>query len=434
MTWTNWAGSQRCAPLAVEHPDDEHSLSQVVKVAAVAGQTVKAVGTGHSFTDCACTDGRMVVLDRYARVIEVDEVNQRVTVQAGITIAELNAELARRGLAMANLGDIAYQTISGAIATATHGTGIELGGIATQVVGMTIVTGDGSVVRCSADEEPETFHAARVGVGAMGLVSTVTLQCVPAFNLHVVERGERLDSLLEHLDDDVRDNDHFEFFWVPHTGGALTKRNNRTDEPERPRGRAREFFDDYLSENIAFGALCRVGRRFPKAIPRLNHVTVGGSAGKDYIERSDKVFASPRLIHFHEMEYSIPRAAAPDALRELRAFINRSGLKISFPVEVRFTAADDIPLSTAYGEERCYIAVHVYRGMLWEQYFRGVEAIMKAVGGRPHWGKMHYRTAADLAPVYPEWDRFQAVRARLDPDGRFANQYTDRVLGPINVL
>jgi L-gulonolactone oxidase len=417
--------------VAVEHPDDEHSLAQVVKVAAVTGQPVKAVGSGHSFTDCACTDGRMIVLDKYRRLLEVDAATLRVTVQAGITIAELNAELAARGLALANLGDIAYQTISGAIATATHGTGIKLGGIATQVVAMSLVTGDGSVVRCSADEEPEVFHAARVGVGALGVVSTVTLQCVPAFNLHVVEKGERLDSLLEHLDEDVASNDHFEFFWVPHTGGALTKRNNRTDEPARPRGRTRAFLDDYVGENIAFGALCRVGRRVPRLIPRLNHVTVGGSAGKDYVERSDQVFASPRWVHFHEMEYSIPRAAAADALRELRSFIDRSGLLISFPVEVRFTAADDIPLSTAYGEERCYIAVHVYRGMLWEQYFRGVEAIMRALGGRPHWGKMHYRTAADLAPAYPEWDRFQAVRARLDPDGRFANAYTDRVLGPV---
>lgn len=431
MTWTNWAGSQRCSPVAVEHPDDEHSLAQVVKVAAVAGQTVKAVGTGHSFTDCACTDGRMVVLDKYRGLLAVDTTSRRVTVQAGITVADLNRELAARGLALANLGDIAYQTISGAIATATHGTGVKLGGIAAQVVGLSLVTGDGSVVRCSADEEPEVFHAARVGVGALGLVSTVTIQCVPAFNLHVVEKGERLDSLLEHLDDDVDANDHFEFFWVPHTGGALTKRNNRTGEPARPRPRASAFFDDYVGENVAFGALCRVGRRFPKLIPRLNHVTVAGSSGKDYVDRSDKVFASPRLVHFHEMEYSIPRAAAVPALRELRSFIDRSGLRISFPVEVRFTAADDIPLSTAYGGERCYIAVHVYRGMLWEQYFRGVESIMRAAGGRPHWGKMHYRTADDLAPAYPEWDRFQAVRRRLDPEGRFANAYTDRVLGPV---
>ena len=259
----------------------------------------------------------------------------------------------------------------------------------------------------------------------------MTLQAVPAFNLHVHEEPGRLDDLLERFDELADANDHFEFFWVPHTNGALVKCNNRTDEPLRPRTRWNVVLDDYIGENIGFGALCRLGRLRPQWIPRLNRVTVGGgSPVKDYVEPSYKVFASPRLVHFVEMEYSIPRQHGPEALRRLREFVNRSGLRSSFPVEVRVTAADDIPLSTASGRRTGYIAVHVYRGtQAYDQYFTGVETIMDDYGGRPHWGKLHYQKAATLAPRYPRWDEFQAMRRRLDPDGRFANPYLDRVLG-----
>jgi L-gulono-1,4-lactone dehydrogenase len=427
--WANWAGNQRCAPVAVEHPAGEDDLVRIVKQAAAEGRTVKVVGAGHSFTDIACTDGVLVHLDRYRRVLSADPATGQVTVQAGIPISALNLDLARRGLAMPNLGDIAYQSIAGAIATATHGTGVKLGGIATQVMAMELITGDGSVVRCSADEEPEVFHAARVGLGALGLVSTVTLQAVPAFDLHVREGAERVDALLENIDAEVDGNDHFEFFYVPHTGWALTKRNNRTDRPRAPRPRAKAWVDDVLFQNVVFGALCRVGRMRPSLIPRLSRMVPSAVSPSEYVDESWRVYASPRYVHFVEMEYSIPRAACVAALTEVRRFIDGSGLNISFPIEVRFTAGDDIPLSTAYGEPRCYIAVHVYRGMEYTQYFRAVEAIMDGHGGRPHWGKMHYQSAATLRDRYPEWDRFQAVRARLDPDGRFRNRYLDRVLG-----
>jgi L-gulonolactone oxidase len=430
-SWRNWAGNQRCEPVAVEDPSTEDELVAAVKRAAGAGRRVKAVGAGHSFTDTALTDGVQLKLDRYARILDVDKELLQVTVQSGIPIAKLNADLAALGLAMPNLGDIAYQSISGAISTATHGTGIKLTGIAGQVVGMSLVTGDGSLVTCSADEEPEVLHAARVGVGALGLISTVTLQCVPAFRLHAIEEPMRVDAVLESLDEHVEGNDHFEFFWVPHTGWALTKRNNRTDAPVGGMSRWRFFKEKILLENVAFGLVNRVGRMRPSLIPRLQKL-VPSSGRTEYVSASHKIFASPRFVKFLEMEYAVPRAAVPEALNRIRAFIDDSGMRIGFPVEVRFTAADDIPLSTASGRETGYLAVHVYKGMPHEPYFRGVEAIMDSLGGRPHWGKLHFQTAATLAPRYPEWDRFQAVRRRLDPDGRFANAYTDRVLGQAN--
>jgi L-gulono-1,4-lactone dehydrogenase len=427
--WSNWAGNQTCAPVAIESPMNDAELASVVKGAAADGRTVKVIGAGHSFTDIACTNGVQIRLDNYGRVLRVDQESGLVTVQSGIPLYVLNEALAVRGLALPNLGDIAYQSVAGAISTSTHGTGVRLGGLATQVHAIDLVTADGSMVSCSADEEPEIFDAARVGLGALGVLANVTLQTVPAFNLQAIEEPMRVSHVLENLDDYVEGNDHFEFFYYPHTGWCGTKRNNRTDAPVGGRTRWDEFKNKTLLENVAFGTVCRVGRIFPSLIPRLAKALP--SQGRvEYVDRSFRIFASPRYVHFYEMEYSIPRAACQEALTRVRELIDTSGLHISFPVEVRFTAPDDIPLSTASGRESCYIAVHVYRGMPYEQYFRGVEAIMDSVGGRPHWGKMHYQTAATLAPKYPAWDRFQNVRNRLDPERRFANAYTERVLGP----
>jgi L-gulonolactone oxidase len=428
MTWRNWARNQTAQAAAVDHPATEDELVALVVDAAERGQRVKAVGSGHSFTDTAVTDGRLVVLDRYRRVLDVDTDRCRVTVESGLRLEHLNQALDDRGVALPNLGDIAYQTVAGATATATHGTGARLPGLAAQIVGMRLVTGDGAVIECSADHEPEVFHAARVGVGALGLVSTVTLQAVPAFHLRAVNEPMRLDAVLAELDTHVDGNDHFEFFWVPHTGWALTKRNNRTTDPRAPRPRWKQWWDQIALENYAFGAVCRVGRRRPQWTPRLARA-LPASGRQEFVDRSDLVFASPRLVRFYEMEYEIPREACAEALNRVRAFVKEAGLMLSFPVEVRFTAADDIPLSTGYGRPNAYIAVHVFEGMPYEQYFSGVEAIMDDYDGRPHWGKLHFQTAETLEPRYPEWDRFQMVRRRLDPDGRFANAYTRRVLG-----
>lgn len=420
--WRNWAGNQSCEPIAVHRPSTEDELADIVRRAASAGERVKAVGAGHSFTGTALTDGHLLHLDRYDRVLDVDRESGLVTMEAGIPLAKLNDALAGHGLAMENLGDIAYQSVAGAIATSTHGTGAAFTGIAGQVRAMRVVTGQGEVL----DAPSEAF----VGVGAAGLVSTVTLQCVPAFRLHAVEEPVRLDAVLEQQDELVASNDHFEYFWVPHTGWALTKRNRRTDVPAAPRPRVRAWRDDLLYGNLLFDLACRVGRWHPERIPSVMR-KVPSAGRQEYTDRSDRVFASPRHVRFYEMEYAIPREHGADAVRAVRDYVESSGLFISFPVEVRFTAADDIPLSTGSGRASCYIAVHVYKGMEHAQYFRAVESIMDELGGRPHWGKLHFQTAETLAPLYPRWDEFQAVRRRLDPIGTFRNDYTDRVLGPI---
>jgi FAD-linked oxidoreductase len=427
--WHNWAANQTCRPAHIHAPSSEEELVQIVRDAAAAGERVKVVGAGHSFTAIALTDGHLISLDNYQKILKTDAVSCQVTVQSGIKLHRLNEELDRRGLAMQNLGDIDRQSISGAISTATHGTARELGGIARDVVGLRLI-GDGSLIDCSATENPEIFHAARVGLGALGVISTVTLQCVPSFNLHAREAPSNVDQLWASLDEHLAANDHFEFFWVCGTPWALAKFNNRTQADGPKRSAFRELRDDVLFGNLRFAAICWAGRLNPRLIPRVSKVLPSGGFA-DYVDKSYRVFCSPRWTHFYEMEYAIPIEAAKEAFDRVRDYINKTGLILSFPIEVRFTIGDDIPLSTAYGRRTCYIAAHVYQHTHYQQYFEAVEDIMDDYGGRPHWGKLHFQTAETLATRYPEWDAFQNARRRVDPNGRFSNAYLDRVIGPL---
>jgi len=430
--WRNWAGDQRCAPIAVQRPASVAEVAAAVERARGKGLRVRVAGAGHSFSDIACSDGLMLKLDRLAGVTDVDRSSGLVRVQAGITIRELSSRLAGHGLALENLGDIDAQSIAGAISTATHGTGARLRNMSAQVNELTLVLADGSTLVCSHQHEPEVFRAARVGLGALGVIVEVTLQCVPAFTLHGVDAPAPLQDTLERFHELALGNDHFEFFVFPHAEAALTRTNNRTEQSPRPRGRVSAYANDVLLTNRAFELFCRLGRRFPAMIPRINRLVTRMAGSSDRVDYSAEIFASPRLVRFTEMEYALPREHTPQAVRRVMAMIEERGLAVPFPIEVRTVAPDDAFLSTAADRESGFVAVHMYRGMTWEPYFRAVEAIMDELGGRPHWGKRHFQTAATLHRRYPEWDRFQAVRARLDPQGRFANDWTDRVLGPVD--
>jgi len=432
VDWRNWAGDQSCRPAAVELPGSIEEISEAITRAAAHDRRVRVAGAGHSFSDVALTDGSQLRLDRLTGVLDVDRSSGLVRVQGGITIRELNARLAEHGLALENLGDIDVQSIAGAISTATHGTGARLRNISAQVVELILVLADGSTLRCAEEIDSEVFRAARVGLGALGVIAEVTLRCVPAFTLRGVDAPMPLHDTLARFEELALGNDHFEFFVFPHADRALTRTNNRTDQPPRPRGRVIAYANDVLLTNHAFELLCRAGRRFPRRIPQLNRLVTRLAGATALVDRSDRIFASPRLVRFTEMEYALPRAATPEAVNRIMALVPSRNFAVPFPIEVRTVAPDDALLSTAAGRDSGFVAVHMYRGMAWEPYFRAVEAIMDELGGRPHWGKRHFQTAATLRPRYPDWDRFQAVRVRLDPEGRFANAWTDRILGPVN--
>lgn len=434
--WSNWAGNQKAHPAEVLRPASTIELAAAVRRAATRGP-VRVVGAGHSFTDLGVTQGTIISLAAQRSILRVERREgggADVTVQAGVPLWRLNHGLAALGLALPNLGDIERQSVAGATSTGTHGTGADLACLSSFITAFELVTASGEVLRASAEEEPEVFHCGRVGIGVLGALATVTVRCVEAFDLEAVERPERVDRVLESFDEEVARNRHFEFYWVPHTGWALTKRNNPpAPGAVAPRPRWKKIRDEVLLSNLAFGAVCRVGRRFPGLVPRL--ATAVPSAGESrFIERSDRVFTSPRLVRFVEMEYRFPRASTVDALEAVRRVVDERGLRVSFPVEVRVSAADDIPLSMGYGADSGWVAVHMYRGVDHRPYFEAVEQAwldLASTEARPHWGKLHTLTAADLALRYPEWERFQAVRRRLDPGGLFTSPAIQRLLGSL---
>jgi L-gulonolactone oxidase len=430
--WRNWTGDQRCVPAAVQRPGSIAELSAAIAGAARAGLRVRVAGAGHSFSDAVLTSGLLLSLERLAAVLDVDRSSGLVRVQGGITIRELSRQLRQHGLALENQGDVDAQSIAGAISTATHGTGGQLPNLSAQVSELTLVLADGSTLECSAEREPEIFRSARVGLGALGAIAEVTLRCVPSFTLHGVDAPAPLEQTLERFDELVRANDHFEFFVFPHADVALTRTNNRTERPPRPRARAAAYVNDVLLTNYAFELVCRAGRRLPALIPRLNRLVTRMAGSSQRVDSSAAVFTTPRLVRFTEMEYALARERTTEAVRRVMELVQRHGFAVPFPIEVRTVAADDAFLSTAAGRHSGFVAVHMYRGMAWEPYFRAVEAIMDELGGRPHWGKRHFQTAATLRPRYPDWERFSAVRSRLDPEGRFANDWSERVLGPVD--
>jgi FAD-linked oxidoreductase len=426
--WVNWSRTQRCEPGVFERPGSRAEVVASVERAAAAGQTVRVAGAGHSFTGAVLTEGRLISLDRMHRVLDADPATGLVRVEAGITLHRLSRELLFRGLALPNLGDIDAQSLAGAIATATHGTGARLPNLSAQVEGVELVLGDGSARELTA-ADGDLLRAARVGLGALGVVVAVTLRCVPAFRLRGIDRPEPLEDVLASLDERADAADHFELWTFPHSPLALTRTNTRTEaERDVPSARG-AWMEDVLMDNHVLGLLNRVARRFPRAIPALNRTMARAASRRERVDWSFRIFASPRLVRFTEMEYAIPRASAAEAVRGARAILERH--PVSFPVELRLVAADDALLSPAHGRDSAYVAVHVFEGMPWEAPFREVEALMGSLGGRPHWGKWSFLTAAELAGRYPAWDAFQAARQELDPDGRFENEWARRVLGAV---
>jgi L-gulonolactone oxidase len=428
--WRNWAGDQACTPFESVRPRDRGELADVVAAAGGADRVVSVAGSGHSFTEAALTEGTMLDLSALSGVIEADRASGLVKVGGGTVLADLNEELSRLGLAMENLGDIDRQTIAGAISTGTHGTGAKLRNISAQVEGMELVLADGSARELSANRDGELLRATRIGLGALGAISAVTLRCVPAFVLHRVDSSCPREEVLDAFQRRAGENDHFELFTFPYADSALVLERNRSEEPPRPRGKAAAYLNDIVLENWALEAISAAGKAFPRAIPVLSRFAARLASGGTATDRSDRIFANERRVRFTEMEYGVPREHGPEAARRVIEWVRSNRYPVFFPIEMRVTAGDDALLSPSHERDTAYIAVHQYRGMEWRPYFEAVEAIMNSYGGRPHWGKRHFQTAATLAERYPRWDEFQAARDELDPQRVFANEYAKRILGP----
>lgn len=441
--WANWAGDQRCRPARVLAPRSREELAEAIGAAAAAGEKVKVTGSGHSFTEAAMTEATMVRLDALRGVLDADPASGLVKVGAGTVLRDLNGELAALGLGLENMGDIDAQTLAGAISTGTHGTGAGFGNISARVEALEMVLADGSVRELGAvgaagepgagggsPDDAALLRAARVGVGALGAISAVTLRCFPAFTLRREDSAHRLSEVLDRFDEYAERNDHFELFTFPYSDRALVLERNRTAAAPQPKSRVVALLNDVLLENWALEAMAATGKRWPRTIPALARFAGLVATGTNNQDRSDRIFVNQRNVRFTEMEYAVPRADGPSAVRRVVEWVRANRYPVFFPIEVRVAAGDDASLSTAHERDTAYIAVHQYRGMEWRPYFEAVEAIMNDYEGRPHWGKRHFQTAATLAPRYPQWSEFQQARNTLDPRRTFANPYTDRVLGP----
>ena len=431
--WESWSGLETAQPAQVLTPASPAEVVDAVVAARAHGLTVKMVGSGHSFTGIAVANGLLLRPDRLVGIRTVDREAMTVTVLAGTPLHVLNERLHGLGLALHNMGDIDRQTVAGAIATGTHGTGGHWASLSAQVAGLEVVTGDGSLVQAGPNgtaEEAALFQAARLGLGAVGILTAVTFLVEPAFALEAVEEPLSWSEVVDGFDELVGGAEYAEAYWFPHTDRMLTKRNHRTLDDLAPLSRVRAYVDDELLANTAFGLLNRVGNRVPRAIPGINRLSSRALTARTYTDYSHRVFTSPRRVVFREMEYAVPRAAGMQALTEVRALVEQQGWRISFPVEIRHAPADDVWLSAAHDRPSVYLAFHTNAQTDHTAYFAGVERVLKAYDGRPHWGKLHTRTAEDLAPAYPRFADFLAVRDRVDPDRLFTNAYLDRVLGP----
>ena len=387
QSWCNWSRSVHCTPQRSERPQSEAQLAALLRNAAGLG--VRVAGRGHSHTPLVATDGLLLELDAFAGLEAADVPAREATLRAGTRISQIGPLLADLGLAMENLGDVDVQALAGAIATGTHGTGSRLRSLSNQVVGLRLYTASGERLETSEASDPRVFAAARVSLGALGVIAAVQLRLVPAYQLH--ERIWREDALpaLDSLAERIAANRHFEFFWLPQRDRLELKALNPS--------------------TLASGVVA--GRRRERVGP------------------AHEILPSLRDVPIVEMEYAVPAEHGMACFLELRACMRRRHPDVVWPVEYRTLAADEIPLSPAYRRATVTLSLHQAAELPYRELFADGEAIFRSVGGRPHWGKLHSCKAAELRDLYPRWDDFHAVRRELDPHGRFLNAYLRELFG-----
>lgn len=394
-SWTNWSGTITCTPRTIAAPESEAEIRALIGVAAQTHATVRVTGTGHSFVPLCASDDLLLSLDNLQGIVAIDQAAQQAIVWAGTKIHQLGDPLWDAGLAMANMGDIDRQSIAGAISTGTHGTGCTLGSISTQVVGLRIVTATGEIIECSPTRAPEIFRAAQVSLGALGVITQVTLQLLPAYYLHERTWAVPFEACMTNLDELIAANRHCEFFWSPGEDACALKTLNPTELDQLP------------------------------AAPTVPTVTgrLARYIREERIDRSYRIFPSERTIKFNETEFAVPAANGPDCLRELRHLMQTQFPEVLWPIEYRTLAADTTDLSPAYNRATVTISLHQAAELPYQSFFAAAEAIFRNHHGRPHWGKLHTHMAHDLRALYPQWSNFQAVRGRLDPTGMFMNEH-----------
>lgn len=410
----------RFTPREIHRFTDEQALSRVVRAAGRDGRKVRVAGARHSFSPLVATTDAFIRLDDHTGIVTATP--GRVVVRSGTRLKALGQSLMAQGVAMENLGDVDVQTVGGAVSTGTHGTGLGLRTLSSQITGARILLASGEVVACSETENPELLRLARISLGLMGVFLDVELAVVPRFKLRCVWRKERLADVVDNLVVRARASRHFEFFWMPYTDLALTKTSDVTTLPVRDPAWHR-IGNDVLLENLGIGLLGEACRLRPASSPSIARLIAASAGTRTKVNWSHRLFATTRWVRFHEMEYAVPVEQTGAVLLAMDKAIRRAAHALSLPTEVRFVGGDDVPLSPAYGRDSAYIAVHMHSTMDHRRYFAAMEEIFLAHGGRPHWGKMHTQTARTLRGLYPEWETFGRMRRDLDPKDLWLTPY-----------
>lgn len=425
----NWSGNVSFRPSSIQYPSTKKEIQDLILKAANNKQKIRVIGSGHSFSNLIETEQILVSLDNYQGLVEVNKEKMQATVKAGTKLKLLGELLYQEGLAMENLGDIDVQSVAGAISTGTHGTGTGFGVISTQVVGLRLINGKGEIISCSSTENTELFKAAQVSLGALGILTEVTLQCVPSYKLLITNSREPLDDVLNSLEERKDNNRNFEYFWFPYTKTAWTKSSNIVDSGEPNKDNVFNHLSELVLENYTLKGLCEFARMFPSKNQFVSKVTAKFAPNSTKLSLSHNVFATVRLVKFTEMEYGVPAETYQDVMKEVIDLVNTGKFKIHFPIENRWTKKDDILMSPSFGRDSAFIACHVYNKKDNTAYFKALEDIFRAYGGRPHWGKMNTITQNEVVDLYPEFTKFSAIRNEQDPERIFTSPYLQKILG-----
>ncbi|KAK7035356.1 D-arabinono-1,4-lactone oxidase [Paramarasmius palmivorus] len=449
VTFSNWARTFFCKPLIVFEPEDDYQCELILEIARREEKTVRAVGVGHSPSDLACTKEFMLRTRKLNRVLKVDVEKRRVVAQGGITLNDLHIELAKHGLAMINVGSISDQTLAGIVTTATHGSGIEYGVMSTHVLSLTLLLANGSYAYCSREEKSDLFMASICGLGSTGFITSVELEVEPAFRLKEVQRSRSFEETMVDLEKVVHSAEHVRFYWFPAADTIRESVLNRTHEDKLlPYS---WFWDTFLGYH-AVQFMLFVGRYWPSAnnwttrfaawLVSSNSVSIDDSYRIFNFECRVSQSAAPIPInltppqyHQYTTEWAIPLSNAEACLRDLRTWWTQElkdprGLRPHFPVEIRFSAADDIWLSPSNGQKTCWIGIVQYKpygfAVPYRKLFEGFERILSSHQGRPHWAKAHRFRPEDLRRAYSRFDSFVNVLDEVDPKGVFRNEYINR--------
>jgi FAD-linked oxidoreductase len=413
MGWSNWSGSVT-ATAQIVRPQSEDELAALVRGA----HKLRVTGAGHSFMPL-CESGELIVsLDDMAGELQVAADRQTARIPAGWSIRRLTAALWEEGLALANQGDVNPQSLAGAMATGTHGTGVELGSLATFARGFRLISADGAAHWCDATTNPDLYEAQRLSLGLFGVATEIEVAVVPAFHLSERIEKRRWAEIRESYDDLAQQHRHVEFWFFPHSDDVILKTLDPCDPCEPP-----PTTTDM--EEASFRRILNIAARLPFLTPSLQRLMMKSGISGRRRGPAHLVFPSDRTIRFEEMEYEMPRAAGLDTLFEVVGWIRRKRLPVTFPFEFRTVAADDIWMSPMNAGPVAAISMHQYAKMPWRNLFAEAETIFRGHGGRPHWAKRHTLTRADVAALYPMAGRYAAVRRAADPGGKFLNPHLE---------